>query len=535
METRALLAFVLSVVILVGYQALFAPAPPPPESEAPAAADTPTPVHAPASGVETMSPPPAAAPAAPPQHRRKGSTKTVETDLYRAVFTTAGGRLEHFELKKYKNDAHDGGPLDMVVSDRLLPLGVYWLDDGGQVVGDQDVDYRIDVDRREVGAGETAVVKLTGRTSAGLVIEKALRLESGSYVIDYSVAVGDASTRQVGVAWARSVHEGRGRFSGKEGPVALVADKFHADNAASMKEPVLLDGEIVWGGYADHYFLAAYIPERPIQARFVGAASQGIGESTLWAPAEDGRVHYRLFVGPKRLDVLKSVGHELERAVDFGWFAFVARPLLGLLIFLYSFTGNYGWSIVLLTVGIRIVFYPINKRQAEAMKAMQRIQPELKKLQEKFKDDRERLNREMMELYRRHKVNPLSGCLPMLVQLPVFFGLYRALMEAIELRHAPFVGWITDLSQPDRLGSLAIPFVSPPGIPVLTLLMGASMVVQQRMTPAGGDPMQQRMMMFLPVVFTVMFVNFPSGLVLYWFANNVMSIAQQAATNRSKS
>jgi YidC/Oxa1 family membrane protein insertase len=196
-------------------------------------------------------------------------------------------------------------------------------------------------------------------------------------------------------------------------------------------------------------------------------------------------------------------------------------------------TGNYGWSIILLTILVRIIFYPVNAKQAKAMKGMQKVQPELKKIQEKYKDDREQLNKEMMELYRRHKVNPLAGCLPMLVQLPVFLGLYNALMQAIELRHAPFVGWITDLSQPDRLGTLGIPFVSPPGIPILTLLMGASMLVQQKMTPAAGDPAQQRMMMFLPVIFTVMFVNFPSGLVLYWFANNVMSIGQQYMTNRS--
>jgi YidC/Oxa1 family membrane protein insertase len=168
------------------------------------------------------------------------------------------------------------------------------------------------------------------------------------------------------------------------------------------------------------------------------------------------------------------------------------------------------------------------------MKAMQRIQPELKKLQEKYKDDREQLNKETMEAYRRHKVNPLAGCLPMVLQIPVFIGLYNALMQAIELRHAPFIGWITDLSQPDRLGALAIPFVSPPGIPVMTLLMGASMLVQQRMTPSMGDPMQQRMMMLLPLVFTVMFVNFPAGLVLYWLANNVMMIGQQYLTNRGK-
>ena len=208
--------------------------------------------------------------------------------------------------------------------------------------------------------------------------------------------------------------------------------------------------------------------------------------------------------------------------------------MLELLFFLHRFLGNYGWAIVLLTVGVRLAFYPINQRQAAAMKAMQRIQPELKKIQDKYKDDRERMSKEVMEVYRRHKVNPLSGCLPMLVQLPVFFGLYNALMQAIELRHAPFFGWITDLSQPDRLGTLAIPFVEPPGIPVMTLLMGASMVLQQRMTPQMGDPTQQRMMMLMPVIFTVMFVNFPSGLVVYWFANNLMAIGQQWATNRSK-
>ncbi len=529
METRALLAFVLSVVILVGYQLLFAPAPEPPtagsEASPPTTIDQPLAAQVQAAGQEMSRAPRAA-------RKRPERLVEVQTDLFRAVFTSAGGRLLHFELSQY--DDEQGKPLDMVAADGLLPLGVYWLTPDGAVVDDRDVDYAIEVTGQRVAGSGEGVVRMRGRTPAGVTLTKTLTIRGNSYVIDYSVAIEPPTLRQVGVAWARAVHEGRGRFSGKEGPVALVGDELKAAHAASMKEPVLYEGEIAWAGYADHYFLAAYLPERPLRLRFVGARAAGLGEATLWAPAENGRVHYQLFVGPKQLSLLRTIGHELERAVDFGWFGFVARPLLGLLVFLYSFTGNYGWSIVLLTVGIRIVFYPVNKRQAEAMKAMQRIQPELKKLQEKYKDDRERLNREMMDLYRRHKVNPLAGCLPMLLQLPVFFGLYRALMEAIELRHAPFIGWITDLSQPDRLGSIAIPFVSPPGIPVLTLLMGASMVIQQRLTPASGDPTQQRMMMLLPIVFTVMFVNFPSGLVLYWFANNVMSIAQQIATNRAK-
>jgi YidC/Oxa1 family membrane protein insertase len=241
-----------------------------------------------------------------------------------------------------------------------------------------------------------------------------------------------------------------------------------------------------------------------------------------------------VYLGPKGFDDLEHAGHDLVQAVDLGWFWFIAKPLLLMLRMIEAAVGNYGWAIILLTLAVRVMFYPVNKKQIEAMKGMQRIQPEVKKIQEKYKDDREKMNVEMMELYRRHKVNPLSGCLPMLVQLPVFIGLYNVLLQSIELRHAPFLGWMHDLSQPDRLGSLAIPFVEPAGIPVMTLLMGASMILQQKMTPSTADPAQQRAMLFMPVVFTVMFVNFPAGLVLYWLSNNILSIAQQWLSNRQQ-
>ena len=166
------------------------------------------------------------------------------------------------------------------------------------------------------------------------------------------------------------------------------------------------------------------------------------------------------------------------------------------------------------------------------MKSMQKLQPQMAKIRERYKDNAEEMNKEIMELYRRHKVNPLGGCLPMVLQIPVFIGLYNALSHAIELRHAPFLLWITDLSAPDRLGALAIPFVSPPGIPVLTLFMGASMFVQQWMTPSTGDPAQQRVMMIMPLMFTFMFVSFPAGLTLYWLVNNVLTIGQQYVINR---
>jgi len=216
--------------------------------------------------------------------------------------------------------------------------------------------------------------------------------------------------------------------------------------------------------------------------------------------------------------------------VDFGWTDIIARPLLYTLRFFNRYVNNYGISIILLTVLVKIIFWPLTRKSYQSMKQMQKLQPMMARIREKYKDNREQLNREMMALYKTYKVNPLGGCLPMIIQIPVFFALFRILGSAIELRHAPFMFWINDLSAPDRLFNFAfkIPFMSPPyGIPVLTLLMGASMFIQQKMTPTPGDPTQAKLMMFLPIIFTFMFINFPSGLVLYWLVNNILSIGQQ--------
>jgi len=534
-ETRALLAFVISLVILIGYNTLLAP---------PAVHKEPADQASSVDLASTESPAPQAAEqqpnaVAPRATRGPAGVErivTVETELYAADFTSFGGRLKSLRLKRYsRTAARDSEPLDMVESGGLLPLGLYWADADGTVDGDRDLNYDVTVDRASIKAGEAATVTMVATRTDGTRVTKRLDLQGSSYVLHLSATIAGTGSQAVGIGWARNVHPAGGRFAGTEGPAVFVDGKLDAMAAAALKEPKLLHGAVSWGGYADHYFLAAYFPDQPTELRFLAAAATGLGEAQLWDDRAQGHVEYGLFVGPKSIHLLGDLGHQLDGAVALGWFAVVARPLLELLFFLHRFTGNYGWAIIVLTVGIRIVFYPVNQKQAAAMKAMQRIQPEIKKLQERYKDDREQLNKEMMETYRRHKVNPLAGCLPMLIQIPVFIGLYNALMQAIELRHAPFIGWITDLSQPDRLGTWNIPFVSPPGIPVMTLLMGGSMILQQRMQPATGDPMQQKMMMLMPVVFTVMFINFPAGLVLYWLANNVMMIGQQYITNRSKS
>jgi YidC/Oxa1 family membrane protein insertase len=241
-----------------------------------------------------------------------------------------------------------------------------------------------------------------------------------------------------------------------------------------------------------------------------------------------------IYTGPKDVIALTAAGHDFDRAVDLGIFWFIALPMLQVLRLFHNFTGNYGIDIILMTVIIKVLFIPLTRTSMKSMKEMQKLQPQMQQIRERFKDNSEQMNKEVMELYRRHKVNPLGGCLPMLLQIPVFIGLYTALSSAIELRHAPFFFWIQDLAAPDRLGTLQIPFVQHPGIPVLTLLMGASMFIQQWMTPSMGDPTQRQMMMIMPLMMTFMFVNFPAGLSLYWLVNNVLTIVQQYFMNRSK-
>jgi len=238
----------------------------------------------------------------------------------------------------------------------------------------------------------------------------------------------------------------------------------------------------------------------------------------------------RIFVGPKDLYILKAQGNSLEASLDLGWFSAIATPLLYTLKFLYDYVGNYGLAIIIITVVLKALFFPLTHKSYKSMKDMQKIQPVMAELKEKYKDDRETMNKKVMELYKDNKVNPLGGCLPMVVQIPVFFALYKALMFSIELRHAPFYLWITDLSGPDNLigHALGLPFVLGP----LPVVMGATMFIQQKMTPTSMDPMQEKMMLASPLVFTVMFLSFPSGLVLYWLINNVLTIAQQMYINK---
>jgi len=231
-----------------------------------------------------------------------------------------------------------------------------------------------------------------------------------------------------------------------------------------------------------------------------------------------------MYLGPKDYSILQALNVGLENAVDFGdWLKWLAMPLLITLKFLYNnVVQNYGIAIIILTTLIKIIFWPLGNKSYQSMKEMQKLQPKMAELREKYKDDKNRLSQEMMALYKAHKVNPMGGCLPMVIQIPVFFGLYKTLLYAIELRHSPLIWWIQDLSAKDPY------YITP-------IIMGGTMFLQQKMTPPAGDPMQAKIMLFMPIIFTVMFLNFPSGLVIYWLFNNIISIGQQYYINKRAS
>jgi len=303
---------------------------------------------------------------------------------------------------------------------------------------------------------------------------------------------------------------------------ALHADKFKDVSGSSKK----YDKGVLWAGFADKYFLSAILVENnSIASVELKKSAAGFMESIVSSPqvvvdpGKSATVTHRLFVGPKDIDILKAQGNSLVQSLDLGWFTVIAKPLLYTLKFFYGYVGNYGIAIIIVTIILKALFFPLTHKSYKSMKDMQKIQPKMAALKEKFKDDRDAMNKAVMELYRDHKVNPLGGCLPMVVQIPVFFALYKALMFSIELRHAPFFLWVTDLADKDPY------YVTP-------VIMGITMFIQQKMTPSQMDPIQQKMMLALPVVFTFMFLSFPSGLVLYWLVNNVLTIGQQMYINK---
>ncbi|RLC33234.1 MAG: membrane protein insertase YidC, partial [Deltaproteobacteria bacterium] len=404
-----------------------------------------------------------------------------------------------------------------------------------------DAVYNAETDHEEIKiVSEEQAIKFVWISSEGVTVEKEYSFSPDSYLIGLNLTIKNRSDRplvdHLVVSIEKKFPEEASRY-GFIGPSALINNKMEQIKIKKLKDKDTFEGKINWIALQDRYFLGSVIPEKMDDARVrILQHEGGLLESRLITemkninPGQAKRFVFDIYFGPKSMKVLKGMNNGLDKAVNFGMFDILAKPCLWLMNFLYGFIPNYGIAIIILTVITKLLLWPLGNKSYRSMGEMKKIQPLMAELREKYKDDKKRMNQELMSLYKVYKINPMGGCLPMVVQIPVFFALYRMLYQAIELRHAPFFLWINDLSAPDRLMhfDFSIPFMEPPyGIPVLTIVMGATMFLQQKLTPSPGDPAQAKMMMFMPIIFTVIFINFSSGLVLYWLINNILSIAQQ--------
>jgi len=473
---------------------------------------------------------------------QKSKIIKVNTPLYTVKISEKGAVFKSFVLKNYRETIDADSPfLEMISPDMVA--GTVRLGFTGKSLSEIDnAVFLSNLQNDSIDISDkTQEIVFSWVSPQGIVVEKNFIFSPESYIIGLNIKIKNSSNQALKeslvLAMARPAPEGGQRY-GFEGPSALINDELEQIKIKKIKDKTTYPGKIKWIAVQDRYFMSSIIPKEPYDASMhLSFSPDNILESRYLQPERvinPGTQHtfeYKLFFGPKSMSILNEAGFDLVKAINFGMFDILAKPCVWIMNFLYDhFVPNYGLAIILLTIFTKVILWPLGNKSYRSMNEMKKIQPLMAEIREKYKDDKRKQNEETMALYKTYKVNPLGGCLPMIVQIPIFFALYRMLYEAIELRHAPFVGWINDLSAPDRLFrfDFSIPFMQAPyGIPVLTIIMGATMFLQQSMSPPMGDPTQAKMMKLMPIAFTFIFINFSSGLVLYWLVNNILSIAQQ--------
>ena len=479
----------------------------------------------------------------------KGQRVKVVTDLFTAEIDTFGADLRRLTLNKHRAEEAKNGnfvlmddaqnPMTYVVQTGLMGAGlpnhkslftsaasIYTMADGA---ASQQVRLSWQ------GAAEASDIK----------VDKIYTFHRGSYLIDVTYEITNGSAAPVtSSVYYQIVHDSESNqgsammptFTG--GAYFTDADKFTKINFADMAEETLSktskDG---WIGLVQHYFASAWIPNKEVTREFYtkqlsdNLFSVGvITPSPSIAAGAKIEVGAKLFAGPQTHADLKAAAPGLEYAVDYGWLTVVAEPLFWVLSKIHALVHNWGIAIILLTVLIKAAFYPLSAASYKSMAQMRELAPRLQSMKEKFGDDKQKMQQAMMEMYRTEKINPMGGCLPILIQIPVFIALYWVLLGSVELRHAPFFGWIQDLSAPDTLFG-TVPWLNMP-IGLLPILMGATMIIQTSLNPAPADPIQAKVMKVMPIVFSIFFFFFPAGLVLYWLVNNILSIWQQWYVNK---
>jgi YidC/Oxa1 family membrane protein insertase len=533
MEKRFLLAIVLSFLVLFVYQSVVKS----PQADLPPPAELAGETQA-AGPEEILQPPPTRAeeiPAKPlaasvqPVTGERERMIVVETSLYRAVWSNKGGTLHSWTLKEHKDS--EGQDLELINSQAPV-LGLFPFSLGTENIDfDRQINSALYLPSRtqiNLSDGEQGELRFNYADDQGNLVEKTFVFEGGRYDFGVQTNVLMAG-RSVDPRWIwgpsignPTPEEQKVRYGGAQGIAVYPPDKVERrDERKYDPSKGNAFNFVQWTAYENNYFAVIFItdPQK--------ASAAFLQEEHSSGPVFKLAVNHvqRAFVGPKNLDLLRAWGYNTKKIVKFGFFGLIAEILYSAIKAIHSVFPNWGFSIILLTILVKILFFPLTYSSTKSMSKMQALQPKIKALRAKYKKakqdigQRRKMNEEMMALYKKEGVNPAGGCLPLLIQLPIFWGFFRLLLVSVEFRHAPFILWISDLSVKD-------PFYVTP------ILMGITQYISQKMTPTSADPTQQRMMLIMPVVMTIFFMNFQSGLVLYWLTNNVLQIGQQYITNR---
>ncbi|MBT0959964.1 membrane protein insertase YidC [Denitromonas iodatirespirans] len=460
-------------------------------------------------------------------------TLTVRTDSVVALISADGGDIIRLELTHHKATADksknyvllDNGTRHIYAAQSgLTGPGLpnhktrFTLPEGEQVLAD---------------GADSLTVRLSAPAANGVAVDKLLTFHRDSYVIDVAYEIRNGSDTPVRTdAYFQFLRDGEAAetteamgVSTFTGPAFYTdANKFQKvsfDDIADGSAKFVKKDDNGWVAMVQHYFVSAYLPEQGVQREYFARKinDKFYTAGTILpvdeiAPGATASVGARLYSGPQEQEHLEAIAPGLDLVVDYGWLTVIAAPLFWVLQWFHNLTGNWGWAIILVTICLKIIFFPLSAASYKSMAKMRTLGPRLQRMKEQYGDDKARMQKEMMEIYKKEKINPLGGCLPILVQIPVFIALYWVLLGSVEMRQAPWLGWITDLSVKD-------PYF------ILPIIMGATMLIQMRLNPTPPDPMQAKVMMAMPIVFTFMFLFFPAGLVLYWVVNNTLSIAQQ--------
>ncbi len=566
-QRNLILAIVLSVTIIIGFQ-YFYEMPRILEEQQRQAAQSgqstgAAPAPIPSPGQSTTAP--AAAPGSVPTGLAQPASReqvlqtdervTIDNGRVTGSFSLQGARLDDIVLSDYKVSLKPDSKNVTLFNPAGSP-DTYFAEFGwtpevaGTAVPNKDTVWN--ADRKELSPDQP--ITLSWDNGQGLIFERRLEIDN-DYLITVTQRVRNQGNQAVtlfpyGLVRRWGTPEISGFFILHEGPIGVLSEQLEEVDYDDLAE----EGEYKhkssngWIGISDKYWLAALIPDQGIEfdGNFRHYLSEGqdryqtdfLRQAVSVPAGGSAEVTDRLFAGAKEVDLLDAYSEQFniplfDRAVDFGWFYWITKPFFYILHFFYGVAGNYGIAILMLTLLVKLVFFPLANKSYRSMSAMKKLQPEMTRIREQAGDDKMRMQKEMMELYKKEKVNPMSGCLPIIVQIPVFFALYKVLFVSIEMRHAPFYGWIQDLSAPDpttifNLFGL-LPF-DPPSflmIGIWPLLMGITMFLQTKLNPQPADPVQAKVMLFLPLMFIFLFATFAAGLVIYWTWNNVLSIAQQ--------